>query len=184
MRKLLALAGLVGALLIALVLPASGGAARIVSHFHGTFSDAFPDNLCGIDGTSVLNGMDDIQVFADNTMKDEFLFKQVFTAAASGKSVRIFAATQISNLVNPIDNGDGTITFITTFKGLPEKLVIPNGPVLSRDAGVVTFATTFFVNPDGSLTFVSQTFSGEKGPHPDLDSGFALFCDVIVPALT
>jgi hypothetical protein len=183
MRRLFALTGLAAALLMA-QMASSGVAAPIVSHFHGTFSDTFQDNICGIAGTTVLSGMDNIQVFADNTMKDEFLFKLVFTAAASGKSVEIVNATQISNLVNPVDNGDGTITFITTFKGLPEKLKIPNGPVLSRDAGVVTFATIFFVNPDGSLTFVSQTFSGEKGPHPDLHSGFELFCDVIVPALT
>jgi len=31
---------------------------------------------------------------------------------------------------------------------------------------------------------VSRTASGEKGPHPDLDSGFEAFCNVIVPALT
>jgi hypothetical protein len=30
---------------------------------------------------------------------------------------------------------------------------------------------------------ISQTVSGEKGPHPDLDSGFEIYCNVIVPAL-
>jgi hypothetical protein len=32
--------------------------------------------------------------------------------------------------------------------------------------------------------FLGETLSPENGPHSDLDSGFALFCDVIVPALT
>jgi hypothetical protein len=35
-----------------------------------------------------------------------------------------------------------------------------------------------------AANFLGETFSPENGPHPDLDSGFALFCDVIVPALT
>jgi hypothetical protein len=35
------------------------------------------------------------------------------------------------------------LTFVTTFKGLPEKIQTPQGPVLLRDAGVITFADTF-----------------------------------------
>ena len=83
-----------------------------------------------------------------------------------------------------IQNADGTITFINTYKGLPEKLSIAGGPTLSRDAGTVTIAMTFLPLPNGDLQFVSQTVSGEHGPHPDLDSGFELFCNVLIPALT
>jgi hypothetical protein len=44
---------------------------------------------------------------------------------------------------------------------------------------------TFVITLDAATgDFISQTFTGEKGPHPDLDSGFAQFCDVIVPALS
>ena len=52
---------------------------------------------------------------------------------------------------------------------------------LSRDAGLVTFNDTFNATTGD---FLGETISPENGPHPDLDSGFALFCDVIVPALT
>jgi hypothetical protein len=79
---------------------------------------------------------------------------------------------------------DGTLTFITTHKGLPEKLSIPGGPALSRDAGVVTLANTVRPLPNGEFEDVSLTVSGEHGPHPELDTGFGLFCDVLVPALT
>jgi len=79
------------------------------------------------------------------------------------------------------DNGDGTITFTETHKGLMEKLKLPNGAVLSRDAGLVTFNDTFNA---ATGEFLGQTISPENGPYPDLDSGAALFCDVIVPALT
>ena len=185
MRRLFILVGLCGALLTALVLPASGVAAKIVAHFHESFTEVVPnDEICGISGTSVLRGMDNVQVFANGTFKDESTFRAIFTAAESGKSVELFVANQVSGTEEPIDNGDGTITFVATVKGLPEKLKIPHGPTLTRDAGIVTQATTFLVNPDGSLTFVSSSFSNEKGPHPDLESDFELFCQVVVPALT
>jgi hypothetical protein len=67
-----------------------------------------------------------------------------------------------------------------------EKLKLPNGPILSRDAGLVTF-DGIYDPTTGDL--LSETISAEKGPHPELDSGGdfgggALFCDVIVPALS
>ena len=32
--------------------------------------------------------------------------------------------------------------------------------------------------------FISQTIESISGPHPDLESNFTLFCEVVVPALT
>ncbi|MDP9227288.1 MAG: hypothetical protein M3P18_26265 [Actinomycetota bacterium] len=167
-------------MLVTAMVASSATAAPLTEQFHGTFSDTFPDNICGIDGTSVVSGMDNIQVFADGTFKDQFRLNQVFTSSATGKSVEIFVAQQLTSK-GPIDNGDGTLTFINTFKGMPEKLLIPNGPILSRDAGNVTFIITVDA---ATGDFISQTVTGQKGPHPDLDSGFARFCDVIVPALS
>ena len=179
MRRLFALSALLATFVLAFM--ASGAStARLVDRFHGTFSDTFPDTICGIDGTSVVSVMDNIQVFADGTFKDQFRLNQTFTSAATGKSVLIFVAQQFTG-VGPIDNGDGTITFVSTFKGLPEKIKLPNGRVLSRDAGFVSFNDTFDATTG---EFLGTTISPENGPHPDLDSGFALFCDVIVPALS
>jgi hypothetical protein len=178
-RKSSALAGFAVALVTALV-ASSATAAPLTEQFHGTFSDTFPDNICGIDGTSVVSGMDNIQVFADGTFKDQSRLNQVFTSSETGKSVEIFVAQQFTSTA-PIDNGDGTLTFINTFKGMPEKLLIPNGPILSRDAGIATFIITVDA---ATGDFISQTVPVENGPHPDLDSGFARFCDVIVPALS
>jgi hypothetical protein len=105
----------------------------------------------------------------------------VFTSAATGKTVVLFAANQFVGDGPPIDNGDGTITFVSTFKGLPEKVKLPNGRVLLRDAGFVSFNDTFDATTGD---FLGTTISPENGPHPDLDSDGALFCDVIVPALS
>jgi hypothetical protein len=171
-------------LALAVALPGSGVAAEPIVNEHSSFSDTFPDELCGIPGTSTFNGVDNFKLYANGTFLETSRLRQVFTSDSTGKQVQISAVGQTSGLDEAIDNGDGTITFINTFKGLPEKLSIRNGPTLLRDAGSVTIATTFFVELDGSLTRVSQTVSGEKGPHPDLDSGFEAFCSVILPALT
>ena len=170
---------------LALTIGAAGGAfaAAPIVNEHTSFTQTFPDEVCGIPGTSVINVVDNFKLYTDNTTRDTGRFRQVFTAE-SGKSVVIFSAGQVTGLNDPIQNADGTITFINTYKGLPEKLSIAGGPTLSRDAGKATIATTFRPLPNGDLKFISQTVSGEHGPHPDLDSGFEVFCNVLVPALT
>jgi hypothetical protein len=165
-------------------LPGLGTAAAPILNEHDRFTDTFPGQFCGIPGTSSITVVDNFKLYADGTFRDTALFRNIFTATASGKQVEIFSANQTRGIDEPIDNGDGTVTFVATFKGIPEKLSIFHGPTLLRDAGNVTVATTFRVNPDGSLTLLSRDVSSEKGPHPDLDSGFEAFCDVLVPALT
>jgi hypothetical protein len=176
---------LVLAAALALTVGASGGAsaAAPIENEHTHSTDTFPDQVCDIPGTSTINVVDNFKLYADGTFRDTSRFRQVFTAE-NGKSVVIFSAGQVTGLNDPIQNADGTVTFINTFKGLPEKLSILHGPTLSRDAGVVTIATTFRPLGDDEFDFVSQTFSGEHGPHPDLESGFEVFCDVLIPALT
>jgi hypothetical protein len=171
---------------LALTIGAAGGASAatpIVNQHTSSTSPPFPDTVCGISGTSTIHLVDNFKLFSDGTFLDTSMFHQVFTAQ-NGKAVVIFAAGQVTGPANPIQNADGTITFIRTFKGLPEKLSIAGGPTLSRDAGTATIATTFLPLPNGDLQFVSQTFSGVHGPHPELESGFELFCNVIIPALT
>jgi hypothetical protein len=175
---------LVGLLALAVALPGTGVAAKAIENEHSSFTDTFQDEICDIAGTSTIEVIDNFKLYDDGTFMDTARFSQVFTADDSGKQVQIFSAGQVSGPFDPIDNGDGTITFINTFKGLPEKLSILHGPTLLRDVGNVTISQTFFVEPNGDLTFVSRTVFSEKGPHPDLDSGFEAFCNVLVPALT
>jgi hypothetical protein len=158
-----------------------GSAARPVIHEHENFTDAFAGSQCDIPGTSVVRGVDNFTLYPDNTFKDDLELTQTFTATESGKSIRFHVAQQVTGNDEPIDNGDGTITFVNTFKGLPEQIKLPNGRVLTRDAGVVTF--TIILDTE-SEEFISQTVSGEKGPHPDLDSGFEIYCNVLAPALS
>jgi hypothetical protein len=116
--------------------------------------------------------------FADGTFKDQFRLTYVFTAE-NGKSVELFVADQ-QTFTGPTDNGDGTVTFTSTFKGIPEMWRIPNGPILIIDVGFVTFTDVVNLATDE----VTTTIDPENGPHPELDSGFTLLCSVLVPALT
>jgi hypothetical protein len=171
---------------LALTIAASGSASAatpIVNQHTSSTPPPFPDQVCGITGTSTISVVDNFKLFADGTFLDTSRFHQVFTAQ-NGKAVVIFAAGPVTGPADPIQNADGTITFINTFKGLPEKLSIAGGPTLSRDAGTATIADTFLPLPNRDLQFVSQTVSGIHGPHPDLESGFEVFCNVLIPALT
>jgi hypothetical protein len=167
--------------LLALALTSSNvAAAPIVQHVHSTSNDTVQADPCGIDGTIVEHDMIELQAYADGTLLFEIHSVQLFTSEATGKSVESFSSQQQTNVSPPIVNGDGTTTLLFVFKGLEQKLKIPDGPTLVRDAGPITFALTFDAN--GSL--ISQLSVGEKGMHPLADSGFALFCDVLVPAVT
>jgi hypothetical protein len=167
--------------LLALALTSSNvAAAPIVQHVHSTSNGTFQADPCGIDGTIVEHDMIELQAYADGTLRFEIHSVQVFTSEATGKSVESFSSLQQTNVSLPIVNGDGTTTLLFIFKGLEQKLKIPDGPTFVRDAGPITFALTFDAN--GSL--ISQFSVGEKGLHPLADSGFALFCDVLVPAVS
>jgi hypothetical protein len=178
MRKLFAFVAVATGVLLA-VMASGSAAAPIASHFHDSFSNSNPsDNVCGIDGSSVSRGVIDGQAYADGTGQVEVTFDYVFTSAGSGKSIEIFGASDQSGTAT--DNGDGTITFVSTFKGLPQKLKIAKGPLLTRDAGYVTITQTY---DEATGNLISEVISPDNGPHPSLADP-ALFCDVLVPALT
>lgn len=168
-----------------LVVASSAAAAEPTVNEHtGPVYDTFPDELCGITGTSAIRFVGNFKLFADGTFLSTGNFQDVFTADSNGKQVVNSGVEQVTGPFDPANNGDGTITETFIFKGLPVKLSIPNGPTLVRDAGNVTVAITFQLNPDGGVgDFVSQTVLVEEGPHPNLDND-ALFCSVVVSALS
>jgi len=180
-RKLLPLAI---ATVLACVTAATGLAAGSTQVDHFSFTK--PSNVCGISGTTVGHGT---LVFRDTGNGTYFMSKTfvgVFTAD-NGKSTTLSFAgpiKQTSPLV--IDEQAGTVTIVTTTGGLYERLSITHGPTLSRDAGIFTAVDVYEYtgdpnNPVGD--FISETLSGLDGPHPDLLSGFSVFCDVVVPYL-
>jgi len=177
-RARVLLVGLVTALI---VVPASALGAKPVEQFHDHFTDSFSDEICGIPVDVVIVVTDNFTLYADESFKDRSSFRSTVTNPASGKSIVISSAGLVSGPAPTVDEDAGTITFFTSFKGLPEKIRTKNGPVLLRDAGFVTFKDTFDLETD---ELISSEVIVNKGPHPDLDSDFELFCEVVAPALT
>ena len=177
---------LVRTLLVALVtalvvFPAPALAAKPIAQFHDHFTDSFSDEICGIPVDVDVVVTDNFFVYADDTFKDTSSVKQTFTNPANGKSVVLSVAGQITGPPPVVDEEAGTITFLTSYKGLPEKIQTAHGAVLLRDAGIITFADTFDLETG---EFNSSETIVNKGPHPEADSDFTLFCEVISGALT
>ena len=179
LRRALSIALVVGA--VALPARALAGAPEI---FHGSFSDTFDDvDVCGITVDIRSEG-----VFTDKVFFDDSGNFVRFTSTVSGKTTYTAAdgravVVQFANLfvdgTSIIDEAAGTITFFTTYKGLPEKIQTAGGSVLLRDAGLITFANTFDLVTGDFIS--SETIV--KGPHPEADSDFLAFCEVLTEAL-
>jgi hypothetical protein len=161
------------------VLPGTASAAKPVAQFHDHFTDSFSDEICGIAVDVDLVVSDNFFLYADGTSKDTSSVRATFTNPENGKSVVVSNAGQIAGPPPVIDEEAGTITFLNSFKGLPEKIQTAHGPVLLRDAGVITFADTFDLETGEFIS--SETIV--HGPHPEADSDFTLFCQVITGAL-
>jgi hypothetical protein len=168
-----------GALLVFALMPATVIAAPATNH-HGTDSDTFVDpDFCGtgvsIDGSFTV-------IFTDHFGPGDIFHstargQTTFTNPSTGDSVVVsFAGLFTDEVVS--GDPEGVHTHAFTNKGLPEMIKTPHGAVLLRDAGYITFLTTF----DGD-EFLNQTVSVNNGPHPDADSDFALFCEVTIAAL-
>jgi hypothetical protein len=176
------------ALLVALVttLAIIPGTALAASPevFHDDFSDTFENvDVCGVNVDVVSEGVFTDKAFFDqdgNFVRFMSTISGTNTLTAdNGKSVVVRFSNQFTDIDPIVDEAAGTITFVTTFIGLPEMIKTPHGPVLLREAGFISFAETRDLD-----TF--DLISSEvivKGPHPDADSDFTLFCEVITAAL-
>jgi hypothetical protein len=162
------------------VLPGTALGAQPIAQFHDHFTDSFSAEVCGIAVDVAVVVTDNFFIYPDESVKDTSSVHQLFTNHVNGKSVLLSSAGQITAPAPIVDEEAGTITFIVSYKGLPEKIQTAQGPLLLRDAGVITFASTFdLVTGD----FISSETT-VHGPHPEADSDFTLFCEVITAALT
>jgi hypothetical protein len=149
--------------------------------FHDHFAGSFSDNFCGIPVEVNFVSVDNFFLYADGSSKDTGSFNETITNPANGKTVTVSSAGQTTVVQTSVDEGANTVTFIVSNKGLPEKIQTPNGPVLSRDAGLLMRTLTFNLTTGD---FISSATTVNNGPHPEADSDFALFCEIITAALT
>ena len=179
MARPIALRAVFTALIVVLALPGATLAAKPIFAFHDHFTDSFPGDICGIPVQIDIVVTDNFSEYADGSFKDAGSFMSTFTNPDNGKSVVVSSAGTVTGTA-VVDQQANTITFVTTFKGLPEKIQTAHGRVLTRDAGIISFRDTFDLTT-GDFLGTAVTI---RGPHPEADAGFALFCDVVTGALT
>ncbi len=183
LRKLLPLAI---ATVLACATAATGLAAGSTQVAH--FSDTHPDNVCGFQGTVAIHSTSIFRDTGNGTYFMNLTFFAVFTAD-NGKSATLsFHGPEKQTSPSVIDEQAGTVTIMTTYLGVFERLSITRGRTLTRDAGIVTLVAVYGYtgdpnDPVGDGHPISETVSGLHGPHPELLSDFSLFCDVLVPYL-
>jgi hypothetical protein len=173
------LATLIAALTLAAV-PGTAFGAKPIEQFHDHFTESFSEEICGIPVDVDIVVTDNFFLYEGDSFKDTSSFEGTYTNPVNGKSVLISSAGQVSGPPPIVDEEAGTITFLTSFKGLPEKIQTANGPVLLSDVGIITFADTFDLETGD---FISSEIVVNNGPHPEADSDFTLFCEVITGAL-
>jgi hypothetical protein len=159
--------------------PATAHAAGPV---HENFSFTQPGNVCGIpvtvSGTGVSNLFPIFDASGTQIGFKELLQEQDTITAANGQFFTSYTAGQ--QIVLFATNPDGTHTITVTEKGMQQRISIAGGPALLTDVGFVSFVLLF----DSSFNFISQTILVEHGVHQNLDSNGALFCQVVIPALS
>ena len=169
--------------LLACVSAATGLAAGSTQVEH--LSETHPTNVCGFSGTVAVHGTSVFRDTGEGTFFASGTRVGVFTADNGKSSTLSFAGPSKQTSPPVIDEQAKTVTTMTTYGGLFEKLSITRGPTLTRDAGIVTLVDVFEYTGDPNDPvgdFISETWSGLHGPHPDLLSG-SVFCDVLVPYL-
>ena len=178
-RRFIAASG-AGIVLLALaVTPAALGAGQQHSRFHEVDSFVDPD-FCGT-GQAIEIAIDLRGNEFEAPHQADFKLIQngttTFTNPATGDVVIERAAGPIwETLVS--GDPEGIHVDESTVKGLPELVKTPHGGVLTRDAGYLVVRTTF----DGD-EFISREIVLAKGPHPDIESDFEVFCDLVPEAL-
>jgi hypothetical protein len=163
MRKLERLVvALAAAAAVAVAVPALGfGGPPVVG-------EPRPANWCGqVPGTFVDTVVAERSHDAGGNLIEHIRLTSVFTAAATGKSIES-SASSTAKANGPIDNGDGTFSFVTKITGLVLQFKVPNGPVLKaangepiRSAGVLT-VTDVFDSATGDYITTLESF---HGPH-------------------
>ena len=125
-----------------------GLAAKPVASGHDHFTtDPHSATFCGVAGTAFETVVEHFKVDASGSEMGGTRFTQVFTATATGKSIKLSRAE--TEKVTAIENGDGTITYLAMSSGLALQFKILNGSVLKlpdgsvlRSAGTVTISET------------------------------------------
>ena len=145
----------------------------------GTFTD---NDFCGTGET--VNGSFTVRVTEFLTPNQPVDYRNTsegntyLTNPANGNTIIVhFAGPFTAEIVSGTPTG--AHTELDTNIGLPELIRTAHGSVLTRDAGYIQFLNTF----DSNGEFVSGQIVIDRGPHPEAEQDFELFCNVATSAL-
>lgn len=164
---------LVVVLFAVLALPGASFAAPPL--VHNNFEDQEEDvDICGAIVDIHVTGVETIFV-SDTTFKVTGRIQVVYTAE-DGRTAVLRAAGPFINTVT--ENDDGTVTVVDSYRGLPESISGGQGGPVLRDAGLISFITTF--DPETGEVVTDIVI---RGPHPEAEADFEIFCDAFLEAL-
>lgn len=143
----------------------------------GTFTD---NDFCGtgqtVEGTFTVKGVEFLSPNQEVDYANVTSGTVTLTNPLTGTTVINHFAGRFT--VTSFGDPDGIHIEELTNIGLPEQYRLENGRVITLDAGKIVFRDTF----DGDQ-LVSEEILVNQGPHPQAESQFELFCDVIPGAL-
>ena len=177
-------------MLLVMVQPAAAQPVdRTHQHMVVTVQD---DEVCGVPVTTTAdinaNNQERLASSGFPLFKTTGRVTVTWTNPLTGKSVSNFFAGGLSRDLTVTDNGDGTITLRTAITGVPEKIRVAKGKPITMDVGRVVFVSVIDYNGTPTNTdddvLISWSVESISGPHPELQSDFTLFCQIVVPALT
>ena len=177
------------ALLIALPIavvaqPSLAAAAPPDRLFRGTGSNTFQEVLCGVPVTTTEWFTGAFSVFFDRAgnlrrVQGSGTYRATYTNAA-GESITFFAASHFTETPAIDANGILTVDFVDT--GLAERITDAAGNVLTTDVGNLVQRLTVDLgdleDPDDDVV-LGFAIVFEAGRHPEGESGFALFCQIV-----
>jgi len=158
-------------------------AAKPAEHIVEKFAETFPEDLCGVPVMTHVEVNANILIYEDGSFTD-LTRVQVTWTDADGDWLRLFAAGRTRVQFEEDENGLLTIT--EWHSGVQERLRSAAGITAAFDRGRIVFVTVIDLNDPGDPEddeLVSFETVFVAGPHPDADSDFTLFCDVVTDVL-
>lgn len=169
------------AALVTLALAAPTAAAR-PEHEIFKIDETFPEELCGIEVTTTVQGNGNVLIFPDGPFVDLSTLLITWTND-DGDWLTLFFAGPASFT----ESLDGDILTVTSVhRGLHELLRSSEGITAAFDRGRIIFHEVIDLNDledfeDDVVLSFEVLF--HAGPHPEADANFELFCEVVTDVL-
>jgi len=148
------------------------------AHVHDSFTQTFSDQVCGVDVDGQTTAVINVFFDAEQNFRATSSFKTLLTNPATGRSVLISSAGHGVGPAPIIDEDAGTATFLSSFRGLDNRIQTDGGPVLLKGAGILGYQQVFDLQTGEQL---SMKVVIDKGQHPGADG--ERFCEVVTQAL-